>query len=278
MLGRVFWVGCARAATGARRRPRYTTWSGGSSSNASAGARSPGRRNTPSATRFVREVAYEQIPRAQRGEKHRRVAAWLETLGRSEDLSELLAHHYLAMLDYSEPDPELAARAALALGEAGDRALALNAYTAAAGFYRRAVEYAGNEDRGRWLFGLGSALATLGDPDAAAHLADASEVLQLAEDPETAAEAECVLAQMAFDTGDAPGVRRHVGRAVDLVRGRDSSAAHAQTLSQAARFQMLGGELERRDRDWSGSRADGRGARARRCPSRCACDHRYGTG
>ena len=47
---------------------------------------------------------------------------------------------------------------------------------------------------------------------------------------------------MAFDTGDAPGVTRHVGRAVELVRGRPPSAAHARALSQAARFQMLGGE------------------------------------
>jgi hypothetical protein len=58
---------------------------------------------------------------------------------------------------------------------------------------------------------------------------------------------------MAFDTGDAPGVNRHVGRAVELVRGRPPSAAHARALSQAARFQMLGGK-------WSDAVESGREA------------------
>jgi class 3 adenylate cyclase/tetratricopeptide (TPR) repeat protein len=191
---------------------------------------------------LVREVAYEQIPRAQRGGKHRRVANWLETLGRSEDLSELLAHHYIAALDYSEPDAELSVRAARALSEAGDRALALNAYRAAAGFYRRALESTPGGERGRLLFGLGSALSALAEPEAAERLADASDVLVQAGDMETAAEAECALAQMAFDTGDAQGVDTHVGRAVEFVSGRPPSAAHARALSQAARFQMLAGE------------------------------------
>jgi len=240
VLGRVFWAGALGRDRGAAeaalhqlerrefvQRERRSTVAG----------------ETEYAFRhaLVREVAYEQIPRAQRGDKHRRVADWLETLGRSEDLSELLAHHYVAVLDYAEPDAELAARATRALLEAGDRAVALNAYSTAAGFYRRALELAGDAERGRLLFGLGNALATLADPEAAERLAEASEMLVTAGDPERAAEAECALAQMAFDTGDAPGVTRHVGRAVELVRGRPPSAAHAQALSQAARFQMLGG-------------------------------------
>ena len=50
---------------------------------------------------LVREVAYEQIPRAQRADKHRAAAEWIESLGRIEDHSELLAHHYAAALDYA---------------------------------------------------------------------------------------------------------------------------------------------------------------------------------
>ena len=92
------------------------------------------------------------------------------------------------------------------------------------------------------LFGLGSALSALVDPEAADRLAEASEMLVKAGDMETAAEVECILAQMAFDTGDAPGVNRHIGRAVELVRGRPPSASYAQALSQAARFQTLAGK------------------------------------
>ncbi len=241
VLGRVFWVGGlarerneAEAALHRLERREFVQRE----------RRSTVANETEYAFRhaLVREVAYEQIPRAQRGDKHRRVADWLETLGRSEDFAELLAHHYIAVLEYSEPDAELSTRAARALGEAGDRALALNAYPAAAGFYRRALESTTDEERGQLLFGLGSALSALADPEAADRLAEASEVLVKAGDMETAAEAECALAQMAFVSRDAQGVTRHVGRAVELVRGRPPSAAHAQALSQAARFQMLAGK------------------------------------
>ena len=241
VLGRVFWVGGlardrneAEAALHRLERREFVQRE----------RRSTVANETEYAFRhaLVREVAYEQIPRAQRGDKHRRVADWLETLGRSEDFAELLAHHYIAVLEYSELDAELSTRAARALGEAGDRALALNAYPAAADFYRRALVFTPDEERGQLLFGLGSALLTLADPAAAERLAEASQMLVKAGDMETAAEAECALAQMAFASADAPGVTRHVARAVELVRGRPPSAAHAYALSQAARFQMLAGE------------------------------------
>src|SRR5207247_1984339 len=45
---------------------------------------------------LVRDVAYGQIPRAQRAEKHVAIAVWIErTLGeRVSDQSEFLAYHY----------------------------------------------------------------------------------------------------------------------------------------------------------------------------------------
>ena len=45
---------------------------------------------------LVRDVAYGQIPRAERAEKHRRAAEWLGSLAgdRTEDHAEMLAHHY----------------------------------------------------------------------------------------------------------------------------------------------------------------------------------------
>jgi predicted ATPase/class 3 adenylate cyclase len=238
VLGRVFWVGglghdrgTAEAALHGLERREFVQRE----------RRSTVAGETEYAFRhaLVREVAYEQIPRAQRGEKHRRVADWLETLGRSEDVAELLAHHYLAVLDYSEPDAELARRAARALTEAGDRALALNAYMAAVRFYRRALELVGDESRGQVLFGLGNALEALADPEAKDLLAQASATFAAAGDPEAAAEAETLLARIAWNTGDAPGVPAHSGRAVELVRERGPTAAKARALGQAARFAML---------------------------------------
>ena len=53
---------------------------------------------------LVRDVAYGQIPRAERARRHRSAAAWIERQagGRVEDLAELLAHHYLQALELAE--------------------------------------------------------------------------------------------------------------------------------------------------------------------------------
>src|SRR5207253_1401626 len=56
---------------------------------------------------LVRDVAYGQIPRAERSDRHARAAAWIESLGRPADHAELLAQHYLAAGDL-EPAAEAA--------------------------------------------------------------------------------------------------------------------------------------------------------------------------
>ena len=50
---------------------------------------------------LVRDVAYEQIPRAARVDKHRTAAEWMESLGRPEDHAEMLAHHYASAIEYA---------------------------------------------------------------------------------------------------------------------------------------------------------------------------------
>ena len=48
---------------------------------------------------LVRDVAYGQIPRAERAQKHARAAEWIESLGRPEDHAEMVAHHYASALE-----------------------------------------------------------------------------------------------------------------------------------------------------------------------------------
>jgi predicted ATPase len=50
---------------------------------------------------LVRDVAYQQIPRAARAEKHVRAAEWIEreSEGRLADQAEFLAHHYARALE-----------------------------------------------------------------------------------------------------------------------------------------------------------------------------------
>ena len=65
---------------------------------------------------LVRDVAYGQIPRADRAAKHVGAAGWIEGLGRPQDHAELLAGHYLAAA-------ELDRSGDLVSGEIRDRAL-----------------------------------------------------------------------------------------------------------------------------------------------------------
>ena len=92
---------------------------------------------------LVRDVAYEQIPRAQRADKHLAAAEWIESLGRTEDHAEMLAHHYVSALELSraagQPIAGIAEKARDVLREAGDRASSLNSFGAAARFYESAL-------------------------------------------------------------------------------------------------------------------------------------------
>jgi len=92
---------------------------------------------------LLRDVAYDEIPRASRAERHRRAAEWIDSLGRHEDHAELLAHHYLAALDYAGATAEdvtlLVERAAEALHHAGLRAIRLSANERAVEHFSRAI-------------------------------------------------------------------------------------------------------------------------------------------
>jgi class 3 adenylate cyclase len=146
VVGKVFWAG-ALAQLDGRDRPGVEQ-----SLHALARKEFVRRQRRPSVEGeseysflhlLVRDVAYGQIPRAARSEKHRAVAEWMTSLGRAEDHSEMLAHHYLQALEYAQVagvDRALEERARHALRSAGDRALALNAFAAAAGYYSAALE------------------------------------------------------------------------------------------------------------------------------------------
>lgn len=101
---------------------------------------------------LIREVAYEQMPRARRAAKHRLAAGWAEALpaDRTEGRADLLADHYLRALEYTEAlgqeAGDLRARAARALRESGDQARALHSLDVATARYQRALELTESED------------------------------------------------------------------------------------------------------------------------------------
>jgi class 3 adenylate cyclase/predicted ATPase len=202
---------------------------------------------------LVRDVAYGQIPRAARVGKHLHAASWIDSLGRPEDHAEMLAHHYLSALDLTRAakrdSPDLAPRARLALHGAGDRALALNAFAAAAGYYRAALglwPQDAAEQRAGLLFGLALALGGAGEDGDGAALEQARSALAASGDRAGAAEAEARLGELWWFKGDRDRAFEHLGRARELVRDGPASAAKAYVLSELARYQMIAGEFDAR--------------------------------
>ena len=199
----------------------------------------------------VRDVAYGQLPRAARAERHRRAAAWLERLddgewGRPSGRVDLLAHHWQAALRYARAsgrdDPTLAERARTALRAAGDRAAALGAHQAAAGHYRAALDLwpAGDPARPELLLRAGEA-ACDGEREGDELLTEARDALLGAGDRAGAAEAEVLLGRLAMERGQ--GQRRAAchRRALALVAGAPPSRAKATVLRSTAMFHVMAG-------------------------------------
>ena len=197
---------------------------------------------------LVRDVAYGQIPRAQRASKHRIAAEWIASLGRFEDHSELLAHHYLNALELGRTsgqpvDAAVAERALESLREAGTRAFALNAYASAARFFESALELAPDASavRAHLLFHLGRARYFAGDYDPAV-LASAGAALSACGDHEAAADSENLLGQVYWVRGDHDQAFLHMNRARELVEGRQPSPAQVSAASNLSRLLMLAGD------------------------------------
>jgi tetratricopeptide (TPR) repeat protein len=198
---------------------------------------------------LVRDVAYSQIPRAARAEKHRSAAEWIESLGRHEDHAEMLAHHYQSALQYARAagreTGELEAPARVALREAGERAAALNAYHSALRYYRAALELWPQDDTDRpdLVFRAAEAewLAAESGRDA---LAEASELLVRAGDHGRAAEAEVMMAGVVWHGGDREAVQSHLNRAAELVADLPPSRSKALVLANLGRYRMLASETD----------------------------------
>jgi class 3 adenylate cyclase len=195
---------------------------------------------------LVRDVAYGQIPRARRMEKHRAAAEWLERLSpdRTEDRAEMLAYHYreaLRLAEASGADTELfrvPARAALA--EASERAAALSSWAAAAELAAEALALGGDEPelllrvaRGR-AFGSADIDIALGEKARDGFLARG--------DIEQAAVTESFLGWCAWWLGDGEGSNAYPARALELVRDLPTSLAKATVYARAARRQAIGGD------------------------------------
>ena len=248
VVGKVFWLGAVAALGGADgafvlqerlhalerrefvRRERRSSVAGETQFAFSHG--------------LVREVAYGQIPRAERAQKHRRAAEWIEALGRPEDHAEMLAHHYVNALEAARAAGQtldgLAEAARLVLRDAGDRAAALSAFPAAARYYSKALELWPEDDaeRPKLLFHTAEAHFQLTFENEN-ELVVARDALLAAGDYETAAEAEVMLTNVTWIQGRGDDTLRHLERAAELAAELPPSASKAYVLAGLARFHML---------------------------------------
>jgi class 3 adenylate cyclase/tetratricopeptide (TPR) repeat protein len=197
---------------------------------------------------LLRDVAYGQIPRGRRGEKHRLAAEWIESLNpeRAEDRAEMLAHHYLSALELARASGQgtesLAERAGLALREAGDRAAGLNAFPPAVRFYRGALELSPEDDpeRPQLLLRYGEALFHA-EATGADVLADARDAFLARGDRESAAEAVVLLGELRWAEGEAEAFA-HLEQAAVLLADAPPSPAKAHVLGSLSRFRMIADE------------------------------------
>jgi tetratricopeptide (TPR) repeat protein len=200
---------------------------------------------------LVRDVAYAQIPRRSRAEKHRLAAEWIDSLVEDrDDHVELLAGHYGRALELTRAaggdDTLIAERARPAFGEAGERAVALGAFSAAVRFYRQALDLTPGDSRARPYLLLELAYSRLmaGEAGEEEALAARDALLDLG-DIERAAMAEATLCNIASARGDGTAAAKHAERALELARDLPASRATTGVLDTVAWLHFLHGDVER---------------------------------
>jgi class 3 adenylate cyclase/tetratricopeptide (TPR) repeat protein len=253
VLGKVFWSGALAAMNGLQR---WTVEESLHRLERKEFVRRERRSSVATETEYafrhvlVRDVAYGQVPRALRAEKHRLAAEWIEALSADrEDRAEMLAHHYLSALEFSRAagqDVEsIAERARVALREAGERAYTLNAFAAAAGFYREAVDLWPSDypERGHLLLRYGRSLF-LSDwrSDVYGILEEARDLLLGSGEPDVASEAEVTLGHVHWFRAERDLAMPCFEQAAVLIEEATPSRSKATVLSELARFAMLGDE------------------------------------
>jgi class 3 adenylate cyclase/tetratricopeptide (TPR) repeat protein len=200
---------------------------------------------------LVRDVAYSQIPRAERAEKHRRAAEWLASLAgdRTEDHAEMLAHHYREALSLAEAagldTTGLREPARRSFADGAQRALSLNANAATYELALEAIALTDPADPERPVLQLLAARGArdLVDVDATELVEEARERFLALDDVARAAEASQAIAREALHRGDIARSLEEGRRAFELARSAPLSVASARALAGRARqLQILEGK------------------------------------
>ena len=197
---------------------------------------------------LVRDVAYGQLPRAERLTRHLRAVDWIESLAsdRTEDRSEMLAHHYVQALGYGR-----AAGVDVSVGGRGRRAriagrgrpgMGARRARAGAAVLRGVAAARRRLDRPYHLLRIGRARAAITE-QGIEELQEALDGLLELGDAVAAAKAAVALAEAEWGHGDKERAVAHLEHASDIVaaEGSRSPAPGAPVVNEQARYLMLAG-------------------------------------
>jgi class 3 adenylate cyclase len=209
---------------------------------------------------LIRDVAYGQIPRAQRAAKHLAAADWIEAMAeeRVADHAELLAYHLTEALSLTraagdEVDPELEPRAARYLVLAGDRSFELD-LSAAETFYRRALELlpAGSQEHGLALMKAGEA-AQFGArfEKARADFEQAARELETAGALESAGVALGLLGNTHYQLGQAERMQEVLAHALEILEPLPPSPVLVDIYGRMAALSSMKGLRPERSIEWA---------------------------
>jgi class 3 adenylate cyclase/tetratricopeptide (TPR) repeat protein len=219
---------------------------------------------------LIRDVAYSQVRRAARAQKHEHAAAWLDRLER-DDLAELIAYHYRTALElHRELGTTTAALTAAtreALAAAGAQADAKNGFAAAARHYAAALELAplNSDERPRILFDHSVACFHAAAPGVEQALMAAFDAQVAAQDWWSAAKVGELLGEWYAELNDedqaeqwwsraVPYAERsgHVDALVRIAEGRVTSLENAMRYAEAIAAAEDAAEVARNAGDWEG--------------------------
>src|SRR6266545_1533177 len=202
---------------------------------------------------LARDVAYNQLPRASRANRHMAAATWIESKApeRVEDLADVLAYHYTSALDLAqaagetEQSEELEGPALRFLGLAGERALGLDTAAALASFERAlTLTPVGHPERAAALARFGEAVHHAGRlTEAKAALEEAISGFQAAGDVRGAAGAMDTLSLVLRRLAD-PGWAELPVAAVALLEPLEPGPELVAALTEVAAAGALQGRYE----------------------------------
>jgi class 3 adenylate cyclase/tetratricopeptide (TPR) repeat protein len=201
---------------------------------------------------LVRDVAYAQIPRAERARKHRAAAVWIEQMAgeRVSDQAEILAHHYAEALELAHASglrdevAQLIEPAQRFLTLAGDRAAELDVHRARR-YYRRALQLLPPDElgRGRLLAKIAERTDQLGRPsEAEAEYEEAIAVLRAEGDIVGAGEALTHFCYALWGAGQTARSRAAIDEAIEFLRQAPPGRELARATMQKAGNVIFGGD------------------------------------